>query len=367
MVIAGLTVLAILAFLGVTRLVKRFAEQQKAAGRHLYELGLAEQRAGRLDPAIAHFRSALIYSRDNFDYQLSLARALRDTGRTAEAETYLLNLWEGSPQDGAINLALGRLAARQHSLDRILQFYHNAIYGVWAGGPDDHRLNTWFELIDVLLEQNARPQAQAELITLAAELPRRPDLHLRVADLFARAQDYQHALAECRRVLQLDHENRQALAGAGQAAFHLGRYHQAEQYLQTVVKDNPDDSASLQLLDLCRMVLEDDPFAPRLSGAERIHRARAAFARAGERLRTCAQSLGIDLNLPQSSSKLPALERPWRAMKLKLGRSRLNSDLANSAMDLVFQIEQETQAECGSPTPMDQALLLIAQNHGAEP
>lgn len=364
-VIAGLSVLAVIFFVGVTRLVNRFAEQQKAAGRHLYDLALSEQKAGKMDPAIANLRSALTYDRDNFDYQLSLARALRDTGRTEEAETYLLNLWERSPQDGAINLALGRLAARQHSLDRTLQFYRNAIYGVWPSDPDAHRLDTWFELINVLLNENARPQAQAELISLAAELPSRSDLHLRVADLFSHAQDYDHALAEYQRVLQSERANPEALAGAGLSAFYLARYREAEQFLQAAVKSNPQDSASAELLAVCRAVLESDPFAPRISDADRTRRVRDAFTHAGDRLQTCAQTKGIDLKEQSPATPLPALEADRITMKRKLARVPLiNSDLSNAAMDLVFRIEQETQAECGAAEPLDQALVLIAQKRG---
>jgi tetratricopeptide (TPR) repeat protein len=367
-VIAGLSVLAVLTFLGVTRLVNRFAEQQKAAGRHLYQQGLTEQQSGKLDRAIANFRSALTYDRDNFAYQLSLARALRDTGRTQEAEVYLLNLWERSPQDGAINLAIGRLAAREHSLDRTLQFYHNAIYGVWPSDPDARRLDCWFELVNVLLNENARPQAQAELISLSAELPRRPDLQLKVADLFAHAQDYDHAFAEYHRVLQLERDNPQAMAGAGRSAFRLARYREAEQFLQVAVKFNPEDSASAQLLAVSRLVIASDPFAPGISDAEREHRLREAFVHAGDRLQTCAQSQGIDLKAVPTSGQLPTLETDWLAMKPQLARMRLdNPDLTNSAMNLISRIEEETQNEC-APELIDQALILIAQQHaGAEP
>jgi len=58
-VIASLTVLAVIGFAGVTRLVNRFGEQQKALARHLYEQGLAEQRAGKPEMALEHFRAAL--------------------------------------------------------------------------------------------------------------------------------------------------------------------------------------------------------------------------------------------------------------------------------------------------------------------
>ncbi len=363
-VIAGLSVLAVLAFLFVNRLVNRFGEQEKALARHLYEQGLAEQKAGMPDRAIEDFRAALIYSRDNSQYQLSLARALRDTGRTDEAETYLISLWERSPQDGPVNLALGRLAARQRSLDKTLQYYHNAIYGVWASDPDTNRLNTWFELIEFLVRQRAYPQAQAELITLAAELPPRPELRLRAADLFARAQDYDHALVEYQRVLRLDRGNAAVFAGAGEAAFSLGRYRTAQRYLQSAVKANLEDAQASQLLQTSNLILEADPFSQRLSNAERNRRIRAAFHQAGERLAGCAQSKGVDLMTPSAPGDLPALRAHWNEMKTKLKRLGAlgEDDTADAAMDLVFEIEQETSKNCGPPSGLDQALLLLGQN-----
>ena len=359
--IASLAILAVLAFLFVNRLVNRFGEQEKALARHLYEQGLAEQNAGRPEGAIEDFRAALTYSRDNFQYQLSLARALRDTGRTDEAETYLISLWEHSPQDGAVNLALGRLAARQRLLDKTLQYYHNAIYGVWASDADTNRLNAWFELIEFLLRQHAYPQAQAELITLAAELPPHPDLHLRAADLFARAQDYDHALVEYQRVLRFDRGNAAALAGAGEAAFSLGRYRAAQRYLQSAARLSPGDTQASQLLQTSNLIFDADPFSHRLSSTERNRRIRAAFSQAGERLDSCAQSKAIDLKTESAPSDLPALRERWGEMKTKLKRLS-EDDTADAAMDLVFEIEQETSKECGAPSGLDQALLLLAQS-----
>jgi len=360
-VIASLTVLAVIGFAGVTRLVNRFGEQQKALARHLYEQGLAKQQAGKPEKAIEHFRAALTYSHDNFQYQLSLARALRDTGRTGEAETYLINLWERSPQDGSVNLALGRVAAREKQLDKTIQYYHNAIYGVWPSNSDQHRLEAWFELVEFLLGQNARPQAQAELITLSAELPRRPDLQLHVADLFARAQDYPQAQLEYQHVLQVDHGNPQALAGAGEAAFNLARYRTAARYLEAAINANPQDTQSAQMLQISKLVLDEDPFGRGISTSERIRRIRSIFEEAGRRLNACLNSSAnssADANLTTVSP----LKTHWMEMKRKLARLGLRgeSGLADEVMDLVLQIEQQT-ASCGT-TPQDQALLLLAQN-----
>ena len=361
-VIAVLTILALLGFLGVSRLVNRFQEQQKALARHLYEQGLAEQKAGKPEVALEHFRAALTYSRDNFQYQLSLARALRDSGRTDEAETYLISLWERSPQNGAVNLALGRLAARQQTLDKIIQYYHNAIYGVWDANPEQNRLNAWFELAEVLLRLNARPQAQAELIAISATLPTKPELLLRAADLFVLAQDYEHGLAGYRRVLQIDRSNPRASVGAAQAAFKLGRYRTAAYYLEAASKENPADLQIAQMLQISKLVLQQDPFTRGLSTEERTRRIRVVFGEAGQRLETCLNSKGRKLNLPGQVDTLPPLKAQWAQMNRRLRRLGYSgeSGLADQVLDLVLQIEQQT-ASC-SPTTQDQALMLLAQN-----
>jgi tetratricopeptide (TPR) repeat protein len=365
-IFASLLLVTVLAFIGVGRLVNRFHEQEKALGRHLYERGIKAQSEGQRERAIADFRAALSYAHDNFDYQLSLARALRDSGRTAESETYLVSLWERSPQEGAVNLALGRLFAREQLFDRTIQYYHNAIYGFWPGDPGTKRRDTQFELISYLLQHKTYPQAQAELITMASALPADPSLRLRVADLFAQAQDYEHALAQFQEVLQTDHDSQAALNGAGQAAFQLGRYRTAQGYLQSAVRLDSQNTQASQLLRTATLVLQGDPYAPRISDGERDQRMRAAFLAAGERLDDCAKSTGTDLSPVSPSVGLPALKAQWLDKAPKLTRLRPPRDGADvdAVMDLVFEIERQTQAMCGSPIGFDEALLLLSQNRG---
>jgi tetratricopeptide (TPR) repeat protein len=361
-VIAALTILAVLGFLAVTRLVNRFHEQQKALARHLYQQALTEQQTGKPELAIQHFRAALSYSPDNFQYELSLARTLRDSGRTDEAETYLISLWEREPQNGAVNLALGRLAAREKKLDKIIQYYHNAIYGIWDSGAEQNQLNAWFELVEVLLRLNARPQAQAELIALAANVPPKPELLLRVAAQFAQAQDYEHALTEYRRVLQLDRTNPNAATGAAEAAFKLGRYRTAERYLETASKANAQDVHIAEMLQISKLVLEQDPFSRNLPLEERSHRIHTVVEAAGQRLDTCMKSQGRESSPPGQVNGLSSLKAQWVQMNRRLrrlGRAG-ESGLADEVMDLVLQIEQQT-ADC-IPSTQDQALLLLAQN-----
>src|SRR5580693_3510127 len=104
-----LTLAAATGFAAVNHLVARFTANQQARGRKLYQLGLADANAARYDDAIAAFRAALTCDPTNSEYQLWLARALRDSNdprRLDEAESYLITLWQRSPQDAAVNLAL---------------------------------------------------------------------------------------------------------------------------------------------------------------------------------------------------------------------------------------------------------------------
>ena len=303
MVFAVLSLIAVAGFAGVTRLANRYREQQKALARRLYAKGLDDQKRSRPDHAIEDFRSALSYDHDNFQYQLSLARALRDTGRTSEAEAYLVNLWERTPQDGFVNLALGRLAARQGSVDKAIQYYHNAVYGVWPSNADLNRRNAEFELIEFLLRQGARPQAEAELIALAAILPPDAALRTRAAQLFAQIGKYERALPLFESALQMDKDFAAALAGAGTSAFQLGRYRLAEEYLRRSVAADPNNQQSKDLLETSTLVLQMDPFERHLRSSERTGRVGAAFDQAGKRLDSCIAAKGSGM---KRSTKIPA-------------------------------------------------------------
>jgi tetratricopeptide (TPR) repeat protein len=364
--------IAITAFAAVSRLVTRLKANEKQIGWHAYEAGLAEVQSGRPERALEDFRVALDYDHDNPQYQLSLARALRDTGGLDEAEAYLLHLWEASPQDSTINLALARLAARRHSVEDALRYYHNAIYGAWTSDAEQNRRQTRFELIEFLLKQSAKPQAQAELMALAQVLPPDPAQHLTVADLLCQTQDYQSAVAQYRIVLKLDHANLPGLIGAGDSAFHLGQYRTAEKYLQQALTIQPGNAHARAQLQTATLILRSDPFLRHISDAERNRRISAAFAHAGERLKSCAQTQNIDLpakpaseNITQNpaGTDLQSLWVRWQAARpqLKHLNSPTNADLPDNLMDLVQEIEQQTAQQCGEPSGLDLALLLGAR------
>lgn len=370
MILLVLTLAAVTGFAAVSHLVTRYTANQQARGRKLYEVGLQSAKAGQFDDAIAAFRAALTCDPSNSQYQLSLARALRDSNvprRLDEAESYLLALWQRTPQDAAVNLALARVAAHRGSIEDATRYYHNAMYGVWNADLDANRNRARIELIQFLLKQGARAQADSELIALAAALPPDPAEHLEAAQLFREALDYPGALAQYEEVLHLDPGNSNALAGAGETAFLSGNYRGAERYLHSAVNANPSDADARQLLESTDLVLSSNPFHSHISDAERNRRITTAFAQAEDRLTRCAQQSGVDLKATGSLSPLPGLQARWQLAKpdLDLLRSPAETDLPDAIMDVVFQIEQQTATSCGQPQGLDLALLLISQKREA--
>ena len=361
--LALLSVLVVIFFLAVTGLSSAYHAQREALGNRWFSRGMADLNARHFDAAITEFRSALLYSRDNYYYQLNLAEALLGLKRAGEASTYLLNLWDRQPEDGLVNLELARIAVQKGQTEQALRYYHNAVYAVWSGDQEVKRRDARLELIEFLLNTGAQAQAQAELIALQENLGEDPAHQERLGNLFVRAQDYERALAAYRRSLKAEGESRAALAGAGLAAFQLSRYPLAQRYLQAAVAGNPTDARSADLLNTTELVLKMDPFRRQLSIAQRGRMVVEAFAAAGQRLKSCGAARGAALPTASQSS----LAEDWARMKPRIseGELRRNPDLVESAMDLVFEIERQTSASCGTPAGKDMSLLLIAKLHEA--
>jgi len=359
--LALLAVLAVIFFMAVTGLSRAYQGQRQSLGSRWFSRGVVDLQARRFDSAVTEFRSALLYSRDNYAYQLNLAEALIGLKRTGEASSYLVNLWDRQPEDGVVNLELARIAVQKGQTEQALRYYHNAIYAAWSTDQEDNRREARLELIEFLLSTNTKAQAQAELIALEENLGDDPSQQQRLGDLFLRAQDYEHALGAYRVSLKAERDNGAALAGAGLAAFQLGRYPQAQRYLQGAVTEGAGNALIEDRLKATDLVLEMDPFRRQVSVAQRHKIAVEAFETAGKRLQACGAATGGALPTATQTS----LASSWTKMNPRMTEEELrrDPDLVEAGMDLVFEIERETSATCGTPSGADAALLLIAKLH----
>jgi tetratricopeptide (TPR) repeat protein len=355
--LALLSVLAVVLFLMVTGLSRAYQAQREALGNRWFNRGVADLNARRFDAAVSDFRSALLYSRDDFSYQLNLAEALLGLSHTGEASAYLLNLWEREPENGLVNLELARIAAQQGQTDQAVRYYHDAIYATWSGDDRNQRRSARLELIELLLRTHSRADAQAELIAFAENAGEDPAEQERIGGLFLRSGDGQHALAAYQIALKTDHRNPAALAGAGEAAFRFGSYPLAQKYLQAALAANPNDAQSADRLKTTAMVLSMDPFRRPIFASQRNRAVVDSFTTAGQRLKNCP--------VPASPGSGPSLSETWNGLQPQISELglRRNPDLIDSAMDLVFRIERQTNDVCGTPSGPDLALLLIARLH----
>jgi tetratricopeptide (TPR) repeat protein len=357
--LALLTGLAIILFAVVTGLSSLYHRQQESLADRWALRGVDDLKSKRYGEAVVAYRTALLYARDEYTYQLNLAEALVGEHRADEAYAYLINLWDRQPENGMVNLELARIQAARGHTDSALRYYHDAIYAIWPANQEMESRNARLELIRLMLQTNDKAQADSELIALAANLGEKPADHTQAGELFLQAQDYQRALEQFRLALEGNHHEVAAMAGAGDAAFQLAQYRVAEQYFRRAAGAG-DKSAKAQL-KLAELVLNMDPFRTQLRAAERRRIIMDAFTAAGVRLEACSKPGPFTV----PASELAALTQSWTALKPQINERDLsrNPDLGNSAMSLVFNVEHETSGMCGGMTDTDNALLLIANLH----
>jgi tetratricopeptide (TPR) repeat protein len=239
-----------------------------------------------------------------------------------------------------------------------LRYYHNALYAPWPVDRTNDRRSVRLELIRFLLSENEKNRADSELVALVNDLP--PDARLRVqaGQLLLRAGDDSHALEQFRQALQLEPADADALAGAGLAAFHLGDYAAAGEYLAGAPGDAPEVGETRELVEL---ILVDDPLAGRISSAARRQRLSDDLEHAEARLEGCgAPSPG-----GTAATDRTAIADEARRFQSELPRGPLEQDTIEDGLELLDRMERLIQESCGPPQQLDRALSAIARRRGA--
>jgi Tfp pilus assembly protein PilF len=357
----ALAVVAVAAFFVTRAVAMNNRELTLRNAAEWYRRGELFVNEGQIDDAVDAFRRATVRNRTNRTYVLALARTLAVKHDYDSARSILLAARESAPEDNEINLDLARVAAARHDVTEALRFYHDALYAPWPTDQAEQRRSVRLELIRFLLVDKQPTRAQSELLASAADMPDDAAHHIELAGLFAQAGDDGNALVHFQRALRAEPDDTNVLAGAATAAFHLSQYSLARRYLHQM----PDDAAAARSIrETVDLVVSRDPMAARIGSRERHRRLDAVFSYAQQRFADCVaqrESAAVSTNELTLQNELQAFER-------RLQRApTLDQDTIESGLGLLARVEHDVVNRCGPPTTEDQALLLIARQHGVEP
>jgi predicted Zn-dependent protease len=309
-------------------------------------------------------RTALSYDPDGASArtdQLRLAQALVAAGHLDEADNYFLNLWDATPGDGFINLELARLARRKGDPGDADNYYRASVYGSWEGDGVVRRRAVRLELADFLIEQHQLAEARNELFTVAGNAPNDTGLNMTVAEKLEAAGFPVDALGFYKKAAEADPHARLPLERAGQAAYALGDYPEAERLLNRAIASQPVPGSSQQdqsrleaLANDARRIQQLNPTRDQPAGERAEHLLEGASV-AQTRLKACLATV--------AAPSLASLDAQWTAAKpASTNRRKLLESAATDDQwaQLIYTTEQTTAQTCGAPTGDDALLLRLA-------
>jgi tetratricopeptide (TPR) repeat protein len=379
--------------LAITGFAARLYHGRRAElARSWFDRANAELKAGRAEAALSDFRTAIIYGQHELSpeqqelYELNFVQALTATGRTEEARSYLLDLWERGPGDSRINLELARLAAQIGNDADAKRYYNAAIYGIWEGNAEDvlrSRTETRLKLYHYLLDRGEKTEAESELLAIAAATPPDASSHAQVGQLMLQVGLFQRALDQFQQALRLDSRNYEANAGAGEANFQLGNDRDAVRYLANAIREGAQqkrrpglqaDSAARQTeeaqmtqdLAIAQETLALDPNRPGLDPMERAVRAIRAYDAAVTRIESCAKEHGTAL--PEPNRNLTPFTDAASDQLAEVALARHIEQL-EPLLEFIYGMESAATENCGPPSDAVNAAIerIGAKAHAAHP
>jgi CIC family chloride channel protein len=347
-VVATLGILILIGFLSYS-----YRAERQVRAHSDFETGSALLRQDRIEEAIEQYRNALSISLDKSEYRLALGLALLKARHFNEAEIYLQQLLKAAPDSGRANLGMAQIAAAQGRVQDAVTYYHRATYGTWLTSDVDERIQARFELVDFLVKNGQGKQALSELLALAEQAPKSPEVQKRVGRLLLSLGSWRQAADEFREVLRENDRDAEAAAGFGEAEFALGSYRLAQHAFEDSLKWNPNDENVKGRLRVCIEIHAIDPTMRGLSSKDRYQRSRRALNAALDRVQSCLSA--------HENEATPEVQQLLAGAQKAL-RRQAHSDLSDVTQDNLSLAEQlwTTRARiCGPPAAADQALDLV--------
>ena len=344
-----LLIFAIVAFFSTRAIARASRAMHRADAAWWYARGEDELGRGAADAAIAPLRRAAVLDRDEPRYRLALAGALTATHDTDAARQILLDLHARDAEDPQVNLQLARLAVAAGESRDALRYYESAIVELWTADRVPQRRAARRELIEYLLMQHEDERALAEAVIYTSSAPDEPFAHVDAGRLLMRCGSPSRALDQFQVALREQPDDAEALAGAGEAAFAARDYERARTYLRQA----PGVGSVEQLRLITQLMFSIDPLLPHLTAGERSRRILTAADRIRAEIHACTA--------PDATIRSDADELTGQL----IARPRGSEDTLGADLGSVARLARRSSQTCGE-TPLDRAVLLVAQRHGVE-
>ncbi len=336
-----------------------YREERLVNGQRYLAAGHALLEQKRTIEAIQQYRSALAISGSN-DTRLALADGLVEVGRAAEATIYYREVLRTDPSSGRANLGLARVAVAMGDTDEAVLDYNRAAVGRWPDSAERHRVETRFELVDVLIKAGRITQATGQLLELEQHVAADVEAKRRIGRRFLELGAAKEAADVFSDILRTNPEDGPAFAGLGDAAFSQADYRSALRAYRQANRLDPADGRTAARLALCEQVAALDPSVRGISAAERHARSLAILGQSVARLDACV-----------AASPTPGLDPPVkdgldaaRAALHDRRRPRSLSDATERDIELATRVWQAWRTRCGSAGHEDALDLILARLSG---
>jgi tetratricopeptide (TPR) repeat protein len=325
------------------------SRERKAYAAREFTIGKQLMADKKTSGAIDHLRSATSLDAENHAYVTALAEAILDDGRPSDAEMILAPLLERAPKDGAANLVMARVLAKENRIEDAKTYYHSAIYGAWPAGASNQRLAARFELIDLLARTNAKQELLAELLPIADDSTNDGDHRKLIAHLFVLAGSPARAVTIFRDFLHKNPGDVDAYVGLADAALSLGDLSTARADLLAAQKLLPDTTMMKSRINVIDSAIALDPTQTGLPLAEQARRARVLLQMTVDAVQKC---LG-----KQAPDVAPALDS-IRPMLLSHAPADGQAQSIEQTISVAVQLWGLRRSRC-APGPDDSALAFV--------
>lgn len=217
----------------------RAAELMPGAAQPRFLWGLALERSGEREQALARYREAAALDAKNFDTQFALARTLLALHQPAEAETAFRAALERKPDSAPARLGLAESLLAQEKLEAAA----TELTAYLTAEPGDHASR--LELAALYLDLSRFAEALAELDRVAAAGEANAKLHrMRAATLIGLGRT-EEAITSLEQAVALEPTDAESHARLGRLYLGQRNFAAAERALRRALELDPKNNAAL--------------------------------------------------------------------------------------------------------------------------